>query len=55
MKTIKKVRVNTKLVKRSFLRLDGSDKFGVLFGVLFLLPCLSAIMIDLIENGSRMM
>jgi hypothetical protein len=54
MKTVKKVRVNTKLVKRSFLRLDGADKFGVLFGVLFLLPCVSAVMIDVIQNGSGM-
>jgi len=36
-------------------RLDNTDKFGVPFGVLFLLPCLTAIMIDVFVNGAKML
>lgn len=35
--------------------LDKVDKFGVAFGVLFLLPCLTVIMIDVIVNGANML
>ena len=44
-----------KTLKNKFLGLDNIDKFGVLFGVFLFLPLLTALVVDIINNGARML
>ncbi len=52
---MRKLKVNSKLAVRKVSRLDAIDKGGLLFGVLFILPSCTALIVNVIVNGSNMM
>jgi len=55
MKTIRTVKVLVKLAMRQIKRNDAITNTGLVFMFAFILPCLTAISINLVENGSNMM
>jgi len=52
---MRKLKVNTKLTIRKVNRLDNIDKFGLTFGILFLLPTITVLLVDVFTNGARML
>jgi hypothetical protein len=52
---MRKIKVNSKLAVRKVSRLDKIDKFGVIFGIIFMLPSITMLIIDVITNGSKML
>ena len=52
---MRKLKVNSKWAARKVSRLDKIDKFGVAFGIIFMLPAITALIIDVISNGSKML
>jgi len=56
MKKVKKVvRVNTKLAKRQIRRNDSITNCGLVFLFGFILPTLTAVTIEIVNNGSNML
>lgn len=39
----------------NFIKLDKADKFGVMFGLLFLMPSVVLLLVDLFVNGAKML
>ncbi len=54
-KKMRKLKVNSKLAVRKVSRLDKIDKFGIIFGIVFMLPTIAVIVFDVITNGSKML
>ncbi len=52
---MRKLKVNSKLAVRKVSRLDKIDKFGIIFGIVFMLPTIAVIIFDIITNGSKML
>ncbi len=52
---MRKLKVKSKLAVRKVSRLDKIDKFGVIFGIIFMLPTITMLIIDVITNGSKML
>ena len=52
---MRKLKVNTKLTIRKVNRLDNTDKFGLTFGLVFMLPTITMLLIDILTNGSKML
>ena len=46
---------NLKLIVRKLNKLDNTDKFGLTFGLLFLLPSIVILLIDIFTNGAKML
>ena len=44
-----------KLIARKLNKLDNTDKFGLAFGLLFLLPSIIILLIDIFTNGAKML
>ena len=52
---MRKLKVNTKLTIRKVNRLDNTDKFGLTFGLVFMLPAVTMLLIDIFRtNGAKM-
>jgi len=52
---MRKLKVNTKLTIRKINRLDNTDKFGLTFGLVFMLPAVTMLLIDIFTNGAKML
>lgn len=52
---MRKLKVNTKLTIRKVNRLDNTDKFGLAFGIAFMLPAVTMLLIDVFTNGAKML
>ena len=52
---MRKLKVNTKLTIRKINRLDNTDKFGVMFGLVFMLPAVTMLLVDIFTNGAKML
>ncbi len=52
---MRKLKVNAKLTIRKVNRMDNIDKGGLLFGALFFLPACTALIVNVIVNGSNML
>jgi hypothetical protein len=52
---MRKIRLNTRIAVRKVNRLDSIDKFGVMFGIFFLLPAVTLLLHVLFVNGARML
>ena len=52
---MRKLKVNTKLTIRKVKRLDNTDKFGLTFGLVFMLPAVTMLLIDIFTNGAKML
>ena len=52
---MRKLKVNTKLTIRKVNRLDNTDKFGLAFGIVFMLPTVTMLLIDVFTNGAKML
>ena len=52
---MRKLKVNTKLTIRKVNRLDNADKFGLTFGLVFMLPAVTMLLIDVFTNGAKML
>ena len=52
---MRKLKVNTKLTIRKVNRLDSTDKFGLAFGLLFMLPAVTILLIDVFTNGAKIL
>lgn len=46
---------NLKAIIRKVNKLDNIDKFGLTFGLLFLLPSIIVLLIDIFTNGAKML
>jgi hypothetical protein len=46
---------NLKSIIRKVNKLDNIDKFGLTFGLLFLLPSIIVLLIDIFTNGAKML
>ena len=55
MKTPKTVKLNAKLVFKNFLKADALDKLGIIFSLGFIIPVVVVILVDVINNGSKML
>ena len=44
-----------KAIIRKVNKLDNIDKFGLTFGLLFLLPSIVILLIDIFTNGAKML
>jgi len=51
---MRKLKVNTKLAVRKVNRLDNIDKTGLAIGLFFILPACTALLVDVITNGSNL-
>ena len=51
---MRKLKVNTKLAARKINRLDNTDKFGLAFGLVFILPAIVLLISDVLTNGSNL-
>jgi len=52
---MRKLKVNTKLTIRKVNRLDNADKFGLAFGLVFMLPSVTMLLIDIFTNGAKIL
>ena len=52
---MRKLKVNTKLTIRKVNRMDNTDKFGLAFGLVFMLPAVTMLLIDVFTNGAKML
>ena len=52
---MRKLKANTKLTIRKVNRLDNIDKFGLTFGLVFMLPAVTMLLIDVFTNGAKML
>ena len=55
MKTPKILKVNAKLVFKNFLKADALDKLGIILSLGFIMPMVVVILVDVINNGSKML
>tara|TARA_B100000809_G_C14702300_1_gene374632 strand:- start:263 stop:430 length:168 start_codon:yes stop_codon:yes gene_type:complete len=55
MKTIKTVKLNAKLVFKNFLKADALDRLGIIFLLGFIVPIVLAVLVDVFNNGSKML
>lgn len=52
---MRKLKVNTKLAVRKVNRLDNTDKLGLMFGIVFMLPAVTMLLVDIFTNGAKML
>lgn len=44
-----------KKIKNKVSKLDNVDKFGIIFGIVFMLPSVTLLVVDVIVNGAKML